>query len=78
MQAAGWLEAVFLRTTPEHVMRRPEFPILRTAAHARHQIVSASLWWWCPPMHAISSMMHREVVDMVYDGIEGKDEDHAD
>ena len=56
-------------------MSKREFPILRTSAHVRHQIVSAAWWWWCPPMHAISSALHQNVVDTVYDGIEGRDED---
>lgn len=45
--------------------------LLRKAAHARHQIFSASLWWWCPPMHTLSSAMHTKVVDTFYNNLEG-------
>ena len=43
--------------------------ILRSAAHVRHQVVSQSLWWWCPPMRLLSGVAHAEYVDWFYDEI---------
>lgn len=52
---------------------KPRFPVLRTAAHLRHQALVAACWWWCPPIMAARSVRHIDIVDGFYDRLEGND-----
>lgn len=46
--------------------------LLRSAAHVRHAIWSAAFWGWCPPAYLLSRAIHAEIVDGLYDQLEGR------